>query len=124
MGKNLQGQELKQLQSYKQKLELELQGLKLEQSEFSKKINILKEKIDESNHRIEVLKRNTKELIVSEHAILRYLERIYHLDMEKIKQEIVPKDIDNVLHLGNATITFETHKIKVIDNIVITILEK
>lgn len=50
--------------------------------ELSKK----KKELDRVNHEIEIL---TRELTVSEHAILRYIERVYELDIEKIQKEIL-----------------------------------
>lgn len=37
---------------------------------------------------IKILTANKKDLIVSEHAILRYLERTYSLDIEDIKKQL------------------------------------
>lgn len=69
---------------------------------------------------------NSKEPIVSEHAILRYLERIGGLDLEEIKNKILTTEIKNIISTlgGNGTYPNEGFKVIMKDNIVTTITVK
>lgn len=42
---------------------------------------------------LDSLKANSKDIIVSEHAMIRYLQRVYKLDLEKIEKEILTDDL-------------------------------
>lgn len=63
-------------------------------------------------------------LVISEHAILRFLERVYKMDIEAWKKEIVPQStLETVLAFkGNGLFTVgDTHKIVVRNGIVLTV---
>tara|TARA_R110000868_G_scaffold176609_4_gene414510 strand:+ start:16650 stop:17033 length:384 start_codon:yes stop_codon:yes gene_type:complete len=66
--------------------------------------------------------------IITEHALIRYLERVEHLDFEEIKQKILPQDdaklIDAFTMLGTRQGKFpvgSTHTIVLKDGHVVTI---
>ena len=93
-------QKLKQLQSRKTKLEVDLKGLgkevKDKQQAQSKAFN----QLNSVKREIELLK--TTDIVVSEHAILRYLERTMGLDLEQVKSQILTTDnIILIKNMGN-----------------------
>jgi len=66
-----------------------------------------------------------KEVIISEHAILRYLERVYQMDMLKIQLEIAPLDVRETIKMfgGNGTFETKTHRIIVVDSTITTVIK-
>lgn len=93
MGQSLQNRETaKRLQSQLSKAEGEAQALRLElsrvQSDYSKKQN------DVARLKKEIEKLSAgKGLTVSEHAILRYQERVNGLDLEQAKSAILSPSV-------------------------------
>lgn len=85
----------------------------------SAKINA---EIIKSKQRIEVLKKNNKGVKISDHAILRYLERVKHIDIEAIKKEMLPYDrIDAIVILGDGKFPINKCTAVVKNNTIITI---
>jgi len=124
--KHLGGTKIKQYQTL-------LTKLKLEQEQYKDEYRALQSKIDKSNNlqkRYESalvnIKASQEGLVVSEHALLRYLEPVYKLDIEKIHTEIlIPKLLSQVEEFGNGTYRGEdNYSIKVVDGVVVTILEQ
>lgn len=73
-----------------------------------KDVNEAKQKISQHENRINSLKKNIsritegeKKVIVSEHAILRYFERVLGFDINDIKKFVLPEDVQKaVIELG------------------------
>jgi len=86
-------QELKQLQSRKTKLEAEMITLNEEFKVINKKTDATLQRLTGINKQIKNLKAKSKDLIVSEHAIIRYLERAMGLDIEQVKKEILTEEV-------------------------------
>lgn len=40
-------------------------------------------------------------LIISDHAVLRYLERVNGMDLDKVRKEIVPQQLHTALEMAN-----------------------
>ena len=62
-------------------------------------------------------------IVISEHAILRYLERVGQIDMERIKSEILPEEVGEICKRfgGNGKFPTKTHQVIVKNNIVTTV---
>jgi len=123
--KHLGGTKIKQYQTL-------ISKAKLNKEELTEEYRALQSKMDKANSLIKryqgeldkvVSKSNS--LIVSEHAMLRYLERVYKLDLLKIEQEIASKNLYvQVEALGNGTYSCdESYSAKVVDGVVVTILD-
>jgi hypothetical protein len=56
----------------------------------------------------------SKEVLVSEHAMLRYFERVLGHDLEQIKKDIVTDKIKNMLEVTGPSGTFPADGFKVI----------
>lgn len=97
------------------------------------------EKIASKEHTIKDLTfqidsvRDAKTPVVSEHAILRYLERVWGIDMEFVKSMIVPKDVEEVISGMGQAGQFpvhkhpdapQSHKVKVVNNVIVTVKAK
>lgn len=118
-------QELKGFQTQKTKLEAELKVIENEERLVIEKKKLIKNKIKELNKKIDDLKNNSSEIIVSEHALLRYVEIKLGIDLEQVKKEILTeKVLEFIKTLGNVTIPTEDFKIKVRDRTIVTLLKK
>jgi len=104
---------------------------KLERVHLSEEFSTLQSKMDKTNNTIkkyedELAKLTvlSDSLVVSEHAILRYLERVYKLDLLKIEEEIAsPSLYEKVQILGSGTYSCDDdYSAKVVDGIIVTIL--
>ncbi len=124
--KNLSGAKMKQYQTL-------IAKVKLEHEQLIQEYKALKSKMDKStklikNYEEELikLKNSNSALIVSEHAILRYLERVYKLDLFKIEAEIASQELfTKVQEFGSGTYTStEGYRVKVVDGVVVTILNQ
>ena len=95
-------QQLKQLQSRRDKLEVQADDFKREtaamQSSNSKVVNQLK------SVKAEMEAITSQDPTVTEHAILRYAERAMGLDLEEVRNLILtPKLVEAIGKLGNGT---------------------
>jgi chromosome segregation ATPase len=108
---------LSQLKSKYEIVKSEIESKQKEAGNIKKEMTDLKSRIDGFNE--------NKQPIVSEHAILRYLERVKGLDIKAIEKEILTDDILKLIEtLGpNGVYPNNGFKIKMKNNVVITILE-
>lgn len=97
--------ELKQLQSRRSTALAALQELKKEQRALSVRTQTLVKYLDETNAQLEAA---TQDVVVSEHAVLRYLERVDGVEIDAIAKRIadavrpiVAKIGDGDIPLGN-----------------------
>jgi len=116
-------QELKRLQSLLNQLQLEFKALKESGTRLKMEIATKEKQIKEVEQKIHTLKGANENIIVSEHAIIRYLERVYKLDLEKIKGEILPTTIAKQAKvIGNGRYGVVDHTLLIKDNVVVTVL--
>ena len=91
---------LKQLKSRKAKLEAELQFLADERSSAMSKYDKAKNQIKQIETEIDQLTKS--EPVVTEHAIIRYMERVRNYDIEILENEILTDDLKTQIKtLGN-----------------------
>lgn len=120
--KHLHGSDIKNKQVLISKLRLEKENLQLQQKELQRAVAIKENQL--KKHEEELLKmQESSELIVSEHALLRYLERVYKLDLSKLQNEITPQELKaQIKEYGNGTYKHDNFSIKVVDNVIVTVL--
>jgi hypothetical protein len=120
--------------------QVELKHLQTQISESSTALQCLEkerlaicEKIQREKGILESLKSKIKQfqggsgIVVSEHAILRFIERVYGLNMEEAKALILPKEIVPLIEKLGRNGDFpvnDTHRVRVKNGIVVTILAK
>ncbi len=69
------------------------------------------------------LKADKSEIIISEHALLRYLERVRGIDMDEIRDAILPPALRVHPVMPKAcTMPVEGHKCKVRNGVVVTVI--
>ena len=65
-----------------------------------------------------------KDPVITEHAMLRYCQRVLGIDLKKIEEKILPPSVKNLAAtLGDGEYPIEGGKIKIKNNHVITVLE-
>lgn len=117
--------ELKHLATRREQVERRLKALREELSVLDQKIHTETRELSAIDAQVEQLKKKNKAVVVTEHAILRYLERVKGVDIEAAKREMLPPEVSNQIRaLGNGEYPVGTHSVKVKDNVVITILTK
>lgn len=116
-------EKLKQLNSLKRKCEAEVNVLKIDSDNIKNEIKQKEKYLAGINKQIKEI--NSKsDLIISEHAIIRYLERVLDIDINKLESELIPDKVrKQIAILGNGTYSIgDSHKIVVKDNTIITVI--
>jgi len=122
---------LKKLQTLETEARTTLETAKEEQRESSRKVNQASETLRGIRAEIRQLTVGNPTVVVSEHAILRYFERVLGYDLEEIKMQIVPQQSQQqIAHFGGGTFPVNGHpdsghppfKIRVRNNTVVTVL--
>jgi len=119
----VESRKLKGLQTQLRNLKGEYESLKIECANKQREVQQKKVTIDSIES--EIAKMNTKTNIkVSEHAVLRYLERISGLDIENIEKLILNENVLNLINQlgGNGTYPNTEFKVVVKDFVVTTIV--
>lgn len=123
-------QTLKQLKTQQAKLAGALDALKVEISNLQKDFSAKQKAVQDLQKKINRLEHST-EITVSEHAILRYFERIDNADIEKIKTYILTDKVRKLAEELGPNGTYPTglyddkgveYRVRLIDNIIVTIL--
>lgn len=101
--------------------------------ELTKEIPQAKENVISSQKHLAALEKEQKELTVflntpsetigvSDHALVRYLERKYGFDFSEYRKEILTPDRVEMIKAGAQTITANGVKMKVDKNVVVTVI--
>jgi predicted RNase H-like nuclease (RuvC/YqgF family) len=123
--KHLDGAKIKSIQTMIAKTQLEIDDLKAQQRSIGESMNKQLSRLQKYEEELQSLKQRSKEIIVSEHAILRYLERVYKLDTNKLYEEIVTVELkNNYAKLGNGSYSIDGCMVKIVDNVIVTVLQK
>lgn len=123
--KHLNGVKIKNLQVMITKVKLEIEDLKAQQRLIGESMNKKLSQLQKYEEELNSIKERSKEIIISEHAILRYLERVYKLDTNKLYEEILTEELKrNYSKLGNGSYSIDSCMVKIVDNVVVTVLEK
>ena len=123
--KHLDGAKIKNLQVMITKIKLEIDDLKTQQRSIGESMNKKLSMMQKYEEELQTIKERAKDLILSEHAILRYLERVYKLDTNKLYEEIVTQELKhNYERLGNGSYSVQDCMVKIVDNVIVTVLEK
>ncbi len=115
---------LKELQSLLNNAQAEKKAIEEKIKELETAKASLSTTISNLNESIKYYTNRQKDLIVSEHAILRYLLRVQGLDIAQVARDLVPDRIkEQIKMLGNGTypIPEKGFKIVVKENVIVTI---
>lgn len=121
----MNSRELKRLNRKKEELSKELTANKEQTAELQRKGHIIRNEISEIDQEIELITQAdlNEDLEISDHAVVRYLERVEGIDIEQIKTKIkgtIPaiEDFENMAYLKDG------HRFIVKNNKVITVTPK
>ena len=116
-------QTLKELESILFKYTGEKDVLKLQLNNINKELSAKDKLIKNTIDRINQLKDNSIKPIVSEHALLRYFERVHKFDMNKIKEEIINDDVMKLINVLGKNGEYPSNDFTIVlkDNTVVTI---
>lgn len=114
--------DLKQLETLKTKAQDEV-------NDYSKQIEALVQKRKESQTMLSDIQKQINEIlsevVVSEHAILRYFERVLGYDIEDIKNKILPEEIKpKIKELTNCEYPVDGFYIVSKNNKIVTVVKK
>lgn len=115
--------ELKQLKTRLTKLQVELKEAKEVMADSTRSYQKLQDTEKGLKERIKDLEKGAKELVVSEHAMLRYFERVMGVDLEEVKSIILSETLQSQWKiLGNGKYPLkDTGKAVIKDSVVVTI---
>ncbi len=93
---------LKQLQTRKAKLEVDVAMLKEESKAAQRKFSEAASQLESVVQQIESMKEKRQSVTVTEHAVIRYLERVKGLDLAEIRREIMSDETEAMVRaMGN-----------------------
>ena len=117
-----QKEELKKLQSLLIKQESEIDLIKRERQLINERLSVAERNLKNTEEELKKLKTGNK-IIVSEHAVLRYLERTMELDLKAVENEILSREVVSQYRtLGNGKYPVSNgYKAVIKDNVVLTI---
>jgi len=119
----MQEQPLKFLQVRITQLKTKLNGLLVTKKDLDKDISTTTRQLQNSEQELRKLQNESIEPIVSEHAIIRYLERVQKIDIEQIKKEILTVKIKALIDtLRSGRFSEKNFIVQVKNRVVTTIL--
>jgi hypothetical protein len=109
------GEQITSLKKRLAKIDVSLDEMKAEQRQLTARMNELLEEKKRLEDLIETL--IPKKLTVSDHAILRYIERVMGVDVDAIRQLIASEKVENVVAtLGDAKVPLGNGAFAVVKN--------
>lgn len=117
-------EEIKKLQSIKASIEAEIETLELKEKNLKQEISTKKMNLNNLRQKINSLSKSSEQLTISEHAILRYIQRVMGLDIEEISSKILPQEEMQVVdRLGNGHYPINNGEFRIIvkNRVVITV---
>lgn len=107
-------------------LEEEAGRLKKERTDLNKRISAIENQCNEHRRKIELIKKGNRPLHVTDHAIVRYLERTGRIDVDQVRKEVFPGDDERmdeaIKTLGGGTFPIgNSHRIVVADRKIVTV---
>lgn len=117
-----QKEELKKLQSLLVKQKSEIDLIRRERQLIDERLSTAERNLKKTEDELKKLKTGNK-IIVSEHAVLRYLERTMELDLKAVENEILTEEtLRQYRTLGNGKYPVSNGcKAVIKDNVVLTI---
>ena len=117
-----QKEELKKLQSLMIKQKSEIDLIRRERQLINERLSVAERNLKNTEEELKKLKTGNK-IIVSEHAVLRYLERTMELDLKAVENEILTEEtVSQYRTLGNGKYPVSNGcKAVIKDNVVLTI---
>ena len=100
---------LRSYQAQIKKIDTKMALLKTEKDDICRELSSLGNRKNKLQDKVDSIKNASKKPVVSDHAIVRYLERVIGMDLDDLKDEIINS---------------ETHECKKDGNVITTIITK
>ena len=115
-------EELKKLNALQVKLQSEIEAIKIEREILNNKLQSAERNLGKIREEIKKLKEGNK-IIVSEHAMLRYIERVLGIDLKEIERRILTDEVKEQYKIvGNGRFPInDEFRALIRDNVVVTI---
>lgn len=115
-------EELKKLNTLQVKLQSEIEAIKIEREILNNKLQSAERSLGKIREEIKKLKEGNK-IIVSEHAMLRYIERVLGIDLKEIERRILTDEVKEQYKIvGNGRFPInDEFRALIRDNVVVTI---
>lgn len=114
--------ELKALQSRLTAAEIDLSAAREDARVANRKEAACRTKRDGLKAQIAAMTEARKEVVVTEHAILRYIERVYGIDLGEIKATMLSGNVLGLIdRFGSGKIPCEGGRLVVKDRVVVTV---
>lgn len=115
-------EELKKLNTLQVKLQNEIEAIKIEREILNNKLQSAERNLGKIREEIKKLKEGNK-IIVSEHAMLRYIERVLGIDLKEIERHILTDEVKEQYKIvGNGRFPInDEFRALIRDNVVVTI---
>ena len=115
----------KELTSQLKKIEGEVVALSVDVKNKQKELQDKKIFADNLKQKIETLNKSNQEPVVSEHALLRYFERVENIDLKYIEGEILSEDVLKMISVLGGNGTYPNKRgfsVVMKNNVVVTII--
>lgn len=113
---------ISELKDIKSKLWFEINQLSIEKNEIGTLISKKQRILEEANKELKA-RREKKEIGVSDHAVVRYLERRKGMDIEAIRNEILSDKVRSAINMNASSITIEGSKFIIKEGTVVAVLD-
>ena len=115
-------EELKKLNTLQVKLQSEIEAIKIEREILNNKLQSAERNLGKIREEIKKLKEGNK-IIVSEHAMLRYIERVLGINLKEIEKCILTDEVKEQYKIvGNGRFPInDEFRALIRDNVVVTI---
>ena len=115
-------EELKKLNTLQVKLQSEIEAIKIERESLNNKLQSAERNLGKIQEEIKKLKEGNK-IIVSEHAMLRYIERVLGINLKEIEKRILTDEVKEQYKIvGNGRFPInDEFRALIRDNVVVTI---
>ena len=115
-------EELKKLNTLQVKLQSEIEAIKIEREILNNKLQNAERNLGKIREEIKKLKEGNK-IIVSEHAMLRYIERVLGINLKEIEKRILTDEVKEQYKIvGNGRFPInDEFRALIRDNVVVTI---
>ena len=115
---------IKKFETMKNEICGKIAALKEQKKLVEKEISVLEDSLKSLEQKIEKIQNS--DLIVSEHAIIRYIERVIGINIEEIVEKIATEKMKKMVECcGNGLYPSENgeYKLKINTNVVVTIIK-
>jgi len=99
-------------------LRVEIDDLKESIKPVQRKINDLVTNLIDTNNKLAEARRAPR---VTDHAVIRYLERVYDFDFEEVRRELLTKEVKSAMIMGATKVKQNNYSLILKGNTIVTV---